>query len=86
MPLTYYSRKTFFIKGKMLNHFFGNDRHCRIPDPSWKELRNFLWFFNTQLVDYEKSDFLSQAAAENRPGFAQFVLRFLTQMSQVFNI
>eukprot|EP00105_Crassostrea_gigas_P007930 XP_011422347.1 PREDICTED: E3 ubiquitin-protein ligase rnf213-alpha isoform X2 [Crassostrea gigas] len=59
-------------------------KHCGIPDPSWAELRHFVWFLNTQLVDFESSDYLSHAAAEDLPGFAQFVLRFLIQMSRDF--
>nr|XP_022293483.1 E3 ubiquitin-protein ligase rnf213-alpha-like isoform X1 [Crassostrea virginica] len=59
-------------------------RHCGIPDPSWAELRHFVWFLNTQLVDFNKSDYLSHAAAEDLPGFSQFVLRFLIQMSRDF--
>ncbi|XP_056014152.1 E3 ubiquitin-protein ligase rnf213-alpha-like isoform X2 [Ostrea edulis] len=59
-------------------------RHCGIKDPSWAELRHFVWFLNTQLVDFENSAFVSLAAAEDLPGFSQFVLRFLIQMSRDF--
>lgn len=61
------------------------NRHCGIKDPSWSELRHFVWFLNTQLVDFENSAFVSLAAAEDLPGFSQFVLRFLIQMSRVRN-
>lgn len=68
----------------MYNNKYFHCRHCGIPDPSWAELRHFVFFLNTQLVDFEKSDFLSNAAARDLPGFSQFVLRFLIQMSRVF--
>ncbi|XP_061169274.1 E3 ubiquitin-protein ligase rnf213-alpha-like [Saccostrea echinata] len=59
-------------------------KHCGIRDPSWAELRHFVWFLNTQLVDFENSAFLGLAAAKDLPGFSQFVLRFLIQMSRDF--
>ena len=58
-------------------------RHCGISDPSWAELRYFVCFLNTQLIDFKSSDFLTKAAAEDLPGFSKFVLRFLIQMSRV---
>ncbi|XP_062615790.1 E3 ubiquitin-protein ligase RNF213-like, partial [Saccostrea cucullata] len=59
-------------------------KYCGIRDPSWAELRNFVWFLNTQLVDFETSDFVCPAVAEDLPGFSQFVVRFLIQMSRDF--
>lgn len=58
-------------------------RHSGVNDPSWAELKNFVGFLNTQLLDYEQSDYVSDAAAEFLPGFAEFVLKFLIQMSRV---
>ena len=58
-------------------------RHCGIRDPSWSELHHFVSFLNKQLQDFEVSDFCGMAAVEDLPGFAQFVLRFLIQMSRV---
>lgn len=58
-------------------------RHSGVNDPSWAELRNFVGFLNTQLLDFEQSDYVSDAAAEFLPGFAKFVLKFLIQMSRV---
>ncbi|WAR07202.1 R213A-like protein, partial [Mya arenaria] len=60
-------------------------RHCGVRDPSWSELHHFVWFLNTQLVDFEQNQFVSLAAAEDLPGFATFVLRFLIQMSRDFS-
>ncbi|XP_053396012.1 E3 ubiquitin-protein ligase rnf213-alpha-like [Mercenaria mercenaria] len=60
-------------------------RYCGIQDPSWAELHHFVWFLNTQLVDFELNNFVSAAAAEDLPGFSNFVLRFLIQMSKDFS-
>ncbi|XP_053396335.1 E3 ubiquitin-protein ligase rnf213-alpha-like isoform X2 [Mercenaria mercenaria] len=60
-------------------------RHCGLEDPSWSELHHFVWFLNTQLVDFENNMFVSAAAAEDLPGFSTFVLRFLIQMSRDFS-
>ncbi|WAR07347.1 R213A-like protein [Mya arenaria] len=60
-------------------------RHCGVRDPSWSELNHFVWFLNTQLVDFEQNQFVSVAAAEDLPGFGIFVLRFLIQMSRDFS-
>ncbi|KAL4233165.1 hypothetical protein ACF0H5_007850 [Mactra antiquata] len=60
-------------------------RHCGLENPSWAELHHFVWFLNTQLVDFEHNTFVGAAAAEDLPGFAQFVLRFLIQMSRDFS-
>ncbi|WAR07198.1 R213A-like protein, partial [Mya arenaria] len=49
------------------------------------DLHHFVWFLNTQLVDFEQNQFVSVAAAEDLPGFATFVLRFLIQMSRDFS-
>ncbi|KAK3096790.1 hypothetical protein FSP39_003301 [Pinctada imbricata] len=59
-------------------------RHCGIRDPSWSELKHFVRFLNSQLSNFETSAYCSLAAAEDLPGFAQFVLRFLIQMSRDF--
>ncbi|KAK3585590.1 hypothetical protein CHS0354_036776 [Potamilus streckersoni] len=60
-------------------------RHCGVPDPSWSELHHFVWFFDTQLRDFEKSIFCGVAVAEDLPGFPDFVLKFLIQMSRDFS-
>ncbi|KAL3881507.1 hypothetical protein ACJMK2_027939 [Sinanodonta woodiana] len=60
-------------------------RHCGVPDPSWAEFHHFVWFLNTQLRDFEKSNFCSATVAEDLPGFSTFVLRFLIQMSRDFS-
>ncbi|KAH3735719.1 hypothetical protein DPMN_042254 [Dreissena polymorpha] len=60
-------------------------RRCGVKNPSWSELHHFVWFLNTQLVDFEQNAFVGMAAAEDLPGFATFVLRFLMQMSKDFS-
>ncbi|XP_052243691.1 E3 ubiquitin-protein ligase rnf213-alpha-like [Dreissena polymorpha] len=60
-------------------------RRCGVKNPSWSELHHFVWFLNTQLVDFEQNAFVGTAAAEDLPGFATFVLRFLMQMSKDFS-
>lgn len=57
--------------------------HCGIKDPSWSELYHFVSFLNRQLEDFEASAFCSIAAQQDLPGFADFVLTCLLQMSRV---
>ncbi len=62
--------------------------HCGIHDPSWSELRHFVWFLNSQLLDCEQSVFCTLAPVrtgemEFLPGFKLFVVRFMMQMSKV---
>ncbi|XP_046558704.1 E3 ubiquitin-protein ligase RNF213-like [Haliotis rubra] len=59
-------------------------QHCGVRDPSWSELHNFVWFLNTQLVDFENSIFCSDLILEDLPGFPVLVLHFLIQMSRDF--
>ena len=56
---------------------------CCIDDPSWAELRHFVWFLNCQLLDTEKSVFCSQMLSKDLPGFRLFVVNFMIQMSKV---
>ncbi|XP_052242488.1 E3 ubiquitin-protein ligase rnf213-alpha-like, partial [Dreissena polymorpha] len=60
-------------------------RHCGVKNPSWSELNHFVWFLNTQLVDFEQNQFVTIAAAKYLPGFTKFVLLFLIQMSKDFS-
>ncbi|XP_052087598.1 E3 ubiquitin-protein ligase rnf213-alpha-like isoform X5 [Mytilus californianus] len=59
--------------------------HCGVKDPSWSELRHFVGFLDKQLRDFEVSNFCSAAVLEDLPGFPQFVLKFLIQMSRDFS-
>ena len=56
---------------------------CGIQDPSWAELRHFVWFLNTQLEDTERSNFCLEVLQEDLPNFRQFVVQFMIQMSKV---
>ncbi|WAR09056.1 R213A-like protein [Mya arenaria] len=60
-------------------------RHCGAVNPSWAELHNFVWFLNTQLVDLENNQFTSASASADLPGFGQFALRFIVNMSRDFS-
>ena len=56
---------------------------CGITNPSWAELKHFVWFLNKQLVDTEESIFCSDLLAGDLPGFKVFVVEFMMQMSNV---
>lgn len=58
-------------------------RYCGIPDPSWMELRNFVHFFNQNLLDCERSVFTSVYLRADFPGFRTFVVTFLLEMARV---
>ncbi|KAK7488216.1 hypothetical protein BaRGS_00020523, partial [Batillaria attramentaria] len=57
-------------------------KYCKVRNPSWSELTQFVGFLNKQLLDFENS--LYCAMSEDLPDFAVFVLRFLITMSQDF--
>ncbi|ELU02735.1 hypothetical protein CAPTEDRAFT_201549 [Capitella teleta] len=57
---------------------------CGIRAPSWAELRFFTSFLHEQLVDFEASVFCSKLVADDLPGFQEFVLKSLIQMSKDF--
>ena len=56
---------------------------CGIGDPSWAELRHFVWFLNSQLLDTELSDFCLPIYEQDLPGFRLFVVNFMIHMSKV---
>ena len=57
---------------------------CGVIDPSWAELRHFLWFLNTQLQDCESSVFCTlKYIQDTLPGFKKFVAQFMLKMSKV---
>ncbi|XP_072245329.1 E3 ubiquitin-protein ligase rnf213-alpha-like [Leuresthes tenuis] len=59
--------------------------HCGIIDPSWAELRNFVWFLNLQLQDCENSDFCNfELVGDTLSGFKNFVVEFMILMSKDF--
>jgi len=58
-------------------------RHCGIENPSWSELKHFVNFLNVQLSACENSVFCSDMLAPDLPGFLNFVIQFMIQMSKV---
>ncbi|XP_076009047.1 E3 ubiquitin-protein ligase rnf213-alpha-like isoform X2 [Genypterus blacodes] len=59
--------------------------YCGIIDPSWAELRNFVWFLNLQLLDCEKSVFCNfDLVGDTLHGFKNFVVEFMILMSKDF--
>lgn len=59
--------------------------YCGIIDPSWAELRNFVWFLNLQLKDCENSDFCKfELVGDTLCGFKNFVVEFMILMSKDF--
>ena len=58
-------------------------RYCGVQNPSWAELHHFVQFLTTQLNDFRANTFLGAAAADILPGFSEFALKFLIQMSKV---
>lgn len=66
-----------------ITFFFLLSRYCGIMNPSWMELRNFVYFFNKNLLDCENSIFTSADLRTEFPGFKAFVVKFLLEMSRV---
>ena len=58
-----------------------------MTDPTWTELRHFLWFLNVQLKDCESSVFCKASyIADTLPGFKKFVVQFMLKMSKVLTM
>lgn len=59
--------------------------YCGVSDPSWAELRNFVWFLNLQLRDCETSVFCDPAVTGDLlTGFKTFVVDFMILMAKDF--
>lgn len=59
--------------------------YCGVTDPSWAELRNFVWFLNLQLKDCESSVFCDSAVTGDvLTGFRTFVVDFMILMAKDF--
>lgn len=59
--------------------------HCGVMDPSWSELRNFVWFLNIQLQDCEASVFCNpEFVQDTLQGFKRFVVTFMILMARDF--
>lgn len=60
-------------------------KHLEHTSPSWSEIVHFASFLNSQLVDCEKSIFCDTTlTGDLLPGFKNFVIRFMIQMSHDF--
>ncbi|XP_066918681.1 E3 ubiquitin-protein ligase rnf213-alpha-like [Clytia hemisphaerica] len=73
---------TILQKVAMLEMFV---RKCGVLNPTWMEIRNFVYFFNMQLMDSENCIYTSVECSEMFPGFKNFVLKFLLRMAKDFS-
>ena len=53
-------------------------RHCGTPNPTWKEIRHFVWFLNHQLSACEQSNVIRTVK-----GLKEFTVKFMIDMSRV---
>ncbi len=59
-------------------------RQCGVHDPSWSELKHFIWFLDAQIKASEKSIFCNEAVVGDvMTGFKTFVVKFMIRMSKV---
>lgn len=54
------------------------NRHCGTPNPTWKEIRHFVWFLNHQLSACEQSNVIRTVK-----GLKEFTVKFMIDMSRV---
>ncbi|XP_065899490.1 E3 ubiquitin-protein ligase rnf213-alpha-like isoform X3 [Dysidea avara] len=67
----------------VLRHF----ADCGVRDPSWMELRHFLYFLNAQLEDCESSIYCNTVFIKDAlPGFKKFVVEFMLKMAKDFAV
>ncbi|KAF6041604.1 hypothetical protein EB796_000117 [Bugula neritina] len=59
-------------------------KHCGLRDPTWSELRHYVYFLSNQLEKVEKSPYCSLDCADILPGFRTFVIKFMIVMAQDF--
>ena len=60
-------------------------RYCGISEPSWREVRNFVFFLNKQLLDCDESYYCDLESTERGwKGFKSFVVKFMIHMSKDF--
>ena len=58
-------------------------RKCGLDNPTWSELRHYVYFLSNQLSKFEASPYCGQAYADDLPGFRKFVLKFMFDMAKV---
>ncbi|XP_019857803.1 PREDICTED: E3 ubiquitin-protein ligase rnf213-beta-like [Amphimedon queenslandica] len=54
-------------------------KHCGTPNPTWKEIRHFVWFLNNQLSACEQSNVIRTVK-----GLKEFTVKFMIDMSRDF--
>ena len=52
-------------------------------DPTWSELRHYVYFLSNQLHKVEGSPFCGPSLADDLPGFRGFVIDFMFRMAKV---
>ena len=57
------------------------NRHCGTTNPTWKEIRHFVWFLNHQLSACEQSNVIRTVK-----GLKEFTVKFMIDMSRVNSI
>ena len=57
------------------------NRHCGTTNPTWKEIRHFVWFLNHQLSACEQSNVIRTVK-----GLKEFTVKFMIDMSRVNRI
>ena len=72
-----YIRVSIFILFKT----FLYNRHCGTKNPTWKEIRHFVWFLNHQLSACEQSNVIRTVK-----GLKAFTVKFMIDMSRVNSI
>ena len=79
--VTYECMQWLVINAIILFRHFAD---CGVRDPSWMELRHFLYFLNAQLEDCESSIFCKARYIKDAlPGFKKFVVEFMLKMAKV---
>ncbi|XP_067936891.1 E3 ubiquitin-protein ligase rnf213-alpha-like [Watersipora subatra] len=59
-------------------------RNCGLANPTWSELRHFVYFLSSQLFKVQASPYCSHSHAGDMPGFRKFVVEFMFKMAQDF--
>ncbi|XP_067936897.1 E3 ubiquitin-protein ligase rnf213-alpha-like [Watersipora subatra] len=59
-------------------------RHCGLQDPTWSELRHYVFFLSHQLFKVEESPFCGHDFSADLPGFRKFVVEFMFRMAKDF--
>ncbi|XP_067936885.1 E3 ubiquitin-protein ligase rnf213-alpha-like [Watersipora subatra] len=59
-------------------------QNCGLKEPSWSELRHYVYFLSDQLFKVEKSPYCLESSAPDLPGFRRFVVQFMFRMAKDF--